>query len=1462
MTEERKVQLGVAVDATGAKAGFDQIKQDAQSMAQAVGQAGQTAGKGLDAIGDGAKRAADGMNREEGRMRASIQRATLDLKTLGKSASEKLEAKISLQGLDPAKFQPYLAALKQAEAEQQKLQASAAATTNHMGEQAQRLTWNQFTGQRMGPVMKEFSAQGVPHAEAHTQAIRQIAAEWQQYKATGVGAQAAVAAQAGATTTAVLGVGRAIQQASGKGIPGTGLSAMAAEADHAKTSFLDLSRVTTSLGATSFTSLDKVTTSLGATAAKANEATSEIHRLAAETARLGALPNVGTSLGAAVGPAVPAGSLREALTRQPSAREQADRSTLAQRLSATQAAGANAAVGAELDAIAAKQGAVTGALGATTKAFAGTNKTARELQFALRGLPAQFTDIAVSLASGQRPMMVLLQQGGQIKDMFGGIGPAARAMGGYIVGLVNPFTVAAAAVGVYAIALAHAESAARGLNTLQAQPAGTGRSGMFSTDELKDFLKEIQLAPGVTRDVASSIVSELSKARNIGGDLFRDLGKSAADYAKATGTDIPTAAKALANAFEDPEKGAKQLEEALGTLTSTQLLAIERLSKSGDIAGAQRVLFDALQRSVKGLADNAMTPLQKSTNDLGNSWEGAMRKMDQSDGLRNLNTLLGQAVKAVQFLVDNADKVGGLGNIGVSMIPGVGAPAAAANVVLAAGNSAARSLFGDAPKNPVASGKVTDLTGSASAGAAGTNKVDDEIKRALEAAKSYRSQAGELADLANERKRFNSALTESIALYGKESEQAKRLRAAVAGVDEKMAAVRKRGQGGGNEAQQVLDAQLRQSLKASKDILDQERDNIAFSQRFLQGVFQAGELSLKDFYEEKRKAIAAGVSAELAELEKERVAVQAHLEATKKTSPKDTSAIVNDQTRLKEIDAQAGKLRTDGARQQVLANQEESSSFKQLSEQVLNYRANLLQLQGDEVGAAKIRAQIAIEQASVLSKQFPGVDVAGLKAAQDQQIALNEAKTKTSQINQILQIEEDRIGLSVRTGAAGEIEALNQLGAVRAKAVTELEKIVQAQEEVAKSRPQDYQLQIDTSRARLELEKLKGELDPLKDKFDNLFKDAGATLFSDLGSGKGVKGALTGFVNSIGAEMNKIAGREVSQMVFGKGGPLGGAGGMFADLVGGKDRTKPALDTSAVTASLSNMQAAGLDPATAALGRFQAAVDAAAATALGNRSMPAGIALPPVADGTGSTGDFARFDRTNTTGENSVLSLFKDADKSGAKLADTNAVAASSMLRFAQAASRGQGALAQLPSVIQAIIAAASSSGGGGGGGFLGSIFSLFGSSGGGGVGSALPGLSGAVDGVPYLFARGGYTGDVDVRKPAGVVHGKEYVFSAPAVRAIGVERLERMHRKAKSGQMDDETPGYSDGGYVAVLGSVRPQARSWRDTEGTVAAAGNVYNTIHVTATPGMSREQAMNQGRDIQRGMQAGMVRRRRNV
>ncbi|MBT2326130.1 phage tail length tape measure family protein [Variovorax paradoxus] len=1134
---------------------------------------------------------------------------------------------------------------------------------------------------------------------------------------------------------------------------------VASGATRAKSSINDLSKATTSLGASTFANFDQVTTSLGAASTKAQEATRDVNALAAAIDRVGPLANVGTSLGARQGPAVQTGGLRAAIANA-EANDAGNRNALAQRL-AGNAAVPNAAP-------------ITAAGTAAGKAagqFDAMGKSAKLAAFQQQQLGFQLHDFFVQVASGQSPLTAFVQQGSQLSGTLGGAGNAFRAVTALITPMRAAIIGAVASVGALAVALAHAESAARDLNTLQAQLAGTGRSGLFSTAELREFIQQLALAPGVTRDTATAIVSELSKVHDIGGPLFRDLAAAAVDYAKATGTDVPTAAKALAKAFADPERGAKQLDDALGTLTSSQLLTIERMTRMGNVAGAQRVLFDALQNSIKGLNDNAVTPLQRSTNELGNAWEKAMQSLDKSQGLQTLNSLLAKTVGLVTFLMQNADKIGGLGNIGVSMIPGVGLPTAAINAVKAQFGS------GEAPKNnnPTAFGRITGGPIAAGGGASQTlagaaQGNDDSIKHALKAGESFQSQAGKIGELTQQRKAFNVALGQAVDLYGKGSEQAKKLRDAIAGVDERIASAQQKGAG---EAGQVARAALAQDLKGFQDALEQEREGLQFHNRFMSGEFQAGNVSAKSFFEDRRASIAAAVDAEIATLEKERARLEQY-----KRETKDPSEKVQAQTRINEIGAQEGKLRRQGANETALANQDAAESFKRLDEQVLNYRASLKELEGDEVGAAKIRAQISATQLSVLARQTEGRP--GAITAEDQSradrinqnvITVNEAKRQTSIINERLAIEEERIALSQQTGALSENAALVAQGEARRKVVGLLQEQLAAMEKIG-AESKNPELLLNIERTRLELDKLKAALDPLKDKFDNMFKDAGANAIGDfLNRTKTAKEAAKDFFNSITTTINNNVAKELSDSLFGKGGIFGDAGGLLAGVFGGKKAgATPTLDTSAVTQSLSSLKATGVDPATTALTKLAQAADAAAgsvgksggaggvggllsndaATTLANNQP--GDPLDNLIRNQGGFGTIPK-------GEQSVFDLFKAADTASADSARTTAdfgksvaSAGADVLKLAASAGQGGSALGLLPSIVSAISAATATSSASGGGGLGGIFSSLFGS---GGYSAA---DQAGLDALVATFHTGGIVGG-----PAAMKSASPSVFAGAA---------------------------------------------------------------------------------------------------
>ncbi|STI86951.1 Minor tail protein precursor H [Escherichia coli] len=71
---------------------------------------------------------------------------------------------------------------------------------------------------------------------------------------------------------------------------------------------------------------------------------------------------------------------------------------------------------------------------------------------AMRTLPMQFTDVTTQLAGGQNPWLILLQQGGQIKDSFGGMIPMFRGLAGAVSLPAVGIGALAAATGVLAYA--------------------------------------------------------------------------------------------------------------------------------------------------------------------------------------------------------------------------------------------------------------------------------------------------------------------------------------------------------------------------------------------------------------------------------------------------------------------------------------------------------------------------------------------------------------------------------------------------------------------------------------------------------------------------------------------------------------------------------------------------------------------------------------------------------------------------------------------------------------------------------------------------------------------------------------------------------------------------------------------------------------------------------------------------
>lgn len=252
----------------------------------------------------------------------------------------------------------------------------------------------------------------------------------------------------------------------------------------------------------------------------------------------------------------------------------------------------------------------------TDKVMLKNGQTAKQYANNLRGVPAQFTDIAVSLQAGQNPMTVFLQQGGQLKDMFGGIGPAAQALGGYVLGLINPFTVAAAAAAVLALAYKQGSDEATAYTTSLAM---TGNTVGTTAGQLSTLAQQIALANG-TIGKASGVLAQLAGSTRIPIQAFEGIAAAAIRFESATGQAAEETVKNFEKIAKDPAAEILKLNESMNFLTATTYQQIKALQAQGKTQEAAALANDTYEQGLSRTSDS----IKKNLGLLERSW-GAVK---------------------------------------------------------------------------------------------------------------------------------------------------------------------------------------------------------------------------------------------------------------------------------------------------------------------------------------------------------------------------------------------------------------------------------------------------------------------------------------------------------------------------------------------------------------------------------------------------------------------------------------------------------------------------------------------------------------------------------------------------------------------------------------------------------------------------------------------------------------------
>ncbi|MEF0148338.1 phage tail tape measure protein [Pseudomonas guariconensis] len=277
------------------------------------------------------------------------------------------------------------------------------------------------------------------------------------------------------------------------------------------------------------------------------------------------------------------------------------------------------------------------ALGESAASMNKAGMSAKAYQAALRGVPAQFTDIAVSLQGGQAPLTVLLQQGGQLKDMFGGIGPAAKALAGYVLGLVNPFTVAAAAAGALGVAYYRGSEQS---DALRNSLIMTGNFSKASEAQLISLAESADQVTGTFGQAAGALSQLTDAGVNTTGNL-KLITTTAVEMQRVTGKAVEDTVAEFIKLGKDPVAGIVELDEKYRFLTASVYAQIKALADQGNAVGAadlaERTYAEAMgQRTSKirenlGSIERGWLNIKDATNEVIDAFDSIGRKSVESE---------------------------------------------------------------------------------------------------------------------------------------------------------------------------------------------------------------------------------------------------------------------------------------------------------------------------------------------------------------------------------------------------------------------------------------------------------------------------------------------------------------------------------------------------------------------------------------------------------------------------------------------------------------------------------------------------------------------------------------------------------------------------------------------------------------------------------------------------------------
>lgn len=717
-----------------------------------------------------------------------------------------------------------------------------------------------------------------------------------------------------------------------------------------------------------------------------------------------------------------------------------------------------------------------------------------------------------------------------------------------------------------------------------------------SVNQLNSTLKATQYAAGLTKQELEGLVQTMASAtafddddiraaevallrfRNIQGDTFTEALKHTLDYAAAQRTTAAAAAETVGRAYSEPLNALRQLKSVGVELTQSERDLIRAFEEAGNAMGAQRVLAEALTRSLGGTAQGENTGLYGATRSFSKAWQDLQLAFGQVGGTRAVVSGLDYITNTLRVLDHDIEQFKGAETL-TAKINAAGAfldplrrvlqPIAGAPPELVEPTTDAEREAGRAEREKAAAGRRAQDE---------RREYEARLRRQYEALQTRIAQEqaamGRLIQINQQAAAAQSQELQFAYDRGLISAQAyydKRTEIARAAAESDIAAVQR-----AIEAQRALLASP-QTTSQQRPAIQGELVRLATQQQQFQArlAATAEENAQRAIDGEQRYEDAVGLTTaalldqqgRYAEAAQQRIDIENRIYEAQIRARGDVFAL--EQLRTVEANTVAqGRLNELYQRYASIRQQEESRELSiqaQLAASGASPEAQLRAL--NQINAARLDSLPALR--SVVAEMARQAEIAGDTSAiaNAQRLAAElkfvEANARGAAFAaQEFQIVQQRAALLFRqqateearvenlriAGARSSLGTMVELDRVRRQSIDALNAEANALQVIAERTRDPATLQA-VDEMRVAIERLQAEAQSTANVFRDVFKDALVDPLIDFANKTKTAGeAWNDFAMNVLRGLERIAAQEVAQAIFGLGGPGGGLGNLFGGL--------------------------------------------------------------------------------------------------------------------------------------------------------------------------------------------------------------------------------------------------------------------------------------------------------------------------